>query len=108
MSAAIAKSVRLSLIGSAVISALSASPVFAQEEASVEESANLERMIITSRKKTESVIEVPMNVSSVGALEIADRNLLVKEDLFRSIAGAANPRGELILRGLSGSNTSTQ
>ncbi len=107
MSAAIAKSVRLSLIGSAVISALSASPVFAQEEASVEESANLERMIITSRKKTESVIEVPMNVSSVGALEIADRNLLVKEDLFRSIAGAANPRGELILRGLSGSNTST-
>ena len=48
-----------------------------------------------------------MNVSTVGAIEIADRNLLNKEDLFRSLAGAANPRGELILRGLSGGNEST-
>jgi iron complex outermembrane receptor protein len=96
----------LSLVGFAVISALYASSISAQEQA-VAEDQQVERLMVTSRKKSESIIEIPMNVSTVGAIEIADRNLLNKEDLFRSLAGAANPRGELILRGLSGGNESS-
>lgn len=95
----------LSLIGCAVISALHTTPVSAQETPAAEDQ-QVERLMVTSRKKSESIIEIPMNVSTVGAIEIADRNLLNKEDLFRSLAGAANPRGELILRGLSGGNAS--
>ncbi len=111
MSATKVKKLRLSLIGGAVLSALSSAPLYAadseKDKAATDDDKSIERLLITSRKKTESIIEVPMNVSSVGAMEIADRNLLNKEELFRSVAGAANPRGELILRGLSGSNTST-
>lgn len=62
---------------------------------------------ITPRKKIETIIEVPMNISVISAKGIIDRNLNVTNDFFRSIAGAADPRGELILRGLSGSNDNT-
>ena len=95
---------KLSLLSGAVLSALTAFPGYSQEAES--DATQVERLMVTSRKKTESIIEIPMNVSTVSAIEIADRNLLMKEDLFRSIAGAANPRGELILRGLSGGNES--
>jgi outer membrane receptor protein involved in Fe transport len=43
----------------------------------------------------------------LGVEEILKRNLIKKEDVFRTIAGAAAPRGELILRGLSGGNDAT-
>ncbi|WP_340678263.1 TonB-dependent receptor [Paraglaciecola sp.] len=96
----------LSLVGCAVITALYTAPILAQEQPAAD-GQQIERLMVTSRKKSESIIEVPMNVSTVGAIEIADRNLLNKEDLFRSLAGAASPRGELILRGLSGGNASS-
>jgi outer membrane receptor protein involved in Fe transport len=94
-----------SLVCSAVLTALSAMPLYAAEEEATVEDTGVERIMVTSRRKNESIIEIPMNVSTVGAMEIADRNLLNKEDLFRTIAGAASPRGELILRGLSGGNS---
>lgn len=68
---------------------------------------SFEEIIVTARKKSETLIEVPMNITAVGSLEIADRNLLEPEDLFRTIAGGASPQGELILRGLSGGNDSS-
>jgi outer membrane receptor protein involved in Fe transport len=101
-----------SLVCSAVLTALSSIPLYAAEntaESDVKADTNteqVERIIVTSRRKSESIIEIPMNVSTIGAMEIADRNLLSKDDLFRTIAGAASPRGELILRGLSGGNES--
>ncbi len=70
------------------------------------EDSEFELITVTSRKRKETLIEVPMSVSSVSALEISNRNLLNKDDLYRTLAGAANPRGELILRGLSGGNSS--
>ena len=94
-----------SLVCTAVLSALSSMPLYAAETEVQAKENNIERIMVTSRRKSESVIEIPMNVSTVGAMEIADRNLLGKEDLFRTIAGAASPRGELVLRGLSGGNT---
>ena len=106
MSTSTKPTLSLSLLGCAVMSALHSTPIIAQQQP-VAEDQQVERLMVTSRKKTETIIEIPMNVSSVGAIEIADRNLLNKEDLFRSLAGAANPRGELILRGLSGGNASS-
>ena len=99
-------SLKTSIVCSAVLSALYALPMQAAAAETQAEEAKVERIMVTSRRKSESVIEIPMNVSTVGAIEIADRNLLDKSDLFRSIAGAASPRGELVLRGLSGSNES--
>lgn len=77
-----------------------------QAQTSAAENEEIEHITVTSRKRKETLIEVPMSVSSVSAVEIANRNLLNKDDLYRTLAGAANPRGELILRGLSGGNSS--
>lgn len=66
----------------------------------------IEEIYVTARKKRELTVDVPMNISSVGTAEIEKRNLINKEELFRQVAGGAAPRGELILRGLSGSNSS--
>ena len=67
----------------------------------------IDEIIVNARKRDETMVEVPMNIAIVGAEEILARNLLHKEDVFRTIAGGASPRGELILRGLSGGNDST-
>jgi iron complex outermembrane recepter protein len=67
----------------------------------------IDEVIVTARKRNETLVEVPMNISAVPSEQILKRNLIKKEDLLRTIAGAASPRGELILRGLSGGNDST-
>ncbi|WP_020399676.1 TonB-dependent receptor [Kordiimonas gwangyangensis] len=77
----------------------------AGESADAEDDLQLEEIYVTARKKRELVVEVPMNISTVGSVEIEKRNLVNKEDMYRTIAGAASPRGSLILRGLSGSNS---
>ena len=84
-----------------------ASPAYAQDAATEADASNIEEVYVTARKKRELLVEVPMNIATVGSVEIAKRNLINKEDVFRTIAGAASPRGQLILRGLSGSNSST-
>ncbi|MFT6249803.1 MAG: outer membrane receptor protein involved in Fe transport [Cognaticolwellia sp.] len=97
---------KISFVCTAVLTALSSITLYAGESDVKAETEQLEKIMVTSRRKTESVIEIPMNISTVSAMEIADRNLLYKESLFRTIAGGASPRGELVLRGLSGSNDS--
>lgn len=93
------------LMGSVALSALSLSPsVYAQDDEETED--GLEEIYVTARKKRELLAEVPMNITNVGSEEIGKRNLLDREEIYRTIAGAANPRGQLILRGLSGSNSS--
>jgi len=97
---------KTTLLHGAILAALSGTQLVAAE-ADTEESAKEDNVItVTARKKSESILDVPMNIATVGEMEIADRNLLNKEDMFRSIAGAASPRGQLILRGLSGGNDS--
>ena len=67
----------------------------------------IDEILVTARKRSETLVEVPMNIATVSSEEILARNLLQKEDVYRTIAGGASPRGELILRGLSGGNRST-
>lgn len=82
-------------------------PVYAQDEAEqLNDDLMIEEIIVTARKREELAIEIPMNIAVVGEAEIERRNLVNKEDVYRTIAGAANPRGQLILRGLSGGNSS--
>lgn len=85
-------------------------PVYAQDDAdqaSQEDDLIIEEVYVTARKRQELAIEIPMNIAVVGEAEIEARNLVNKEDVYRTIAGAASPRGQLILRGLAGSNDST-
>jgi len=108
MSITQSRTLRSSLVCSAIATALSCAPVYAAaaEDNSAEEE-KIERIVVTSRKREESIIEVPMSVSSISAMEIQDRNYTDTTDIYRTLAGAAMPRGELILRGLSGGNSTT-
>ncbi len=81
--------------------------VLAQSSSTSAENQAIDEITVTSRKREESLVEVPMNIATVDAGEILARNLFKKEDIYRTVAGAASPRGQLILRGLSGSNDST-
>tara|TARA_B100001250_G_scaffold294113_1_gene255733 strand:- start:2170 stop:4602 length:2433 start_codon:yes stop_codon:yes gene_type:complete len=66
---------------------------------------DIDEIVVTARKKEEVVLDIPMNISTITEAEIKARNIIDKTELYRTIAGAASPRGELILRGLSGSNS---
>ncbi|TNE65836.1 MAG: TonB-dependent receptor [Alphaproteobacteria bacterium] len=103
------KPVLASLLHGAAIVALLATPTvaYAADDADDDGETRLEEIIVTSRKKQEMILEVPMNIAAVSAQEILKRNLINKEDAYRTVAGAASPRGELILRGLSGGNDSS-
>ncbi|NVJ96961.1 MAG: TonB-dependent receptor [Alphaproteobacteria bacterium] len=83
-----------------------ATPMVAAQESADTDDMEFEEVYVTARKKRELVVEVPMNIATVGAVEITKRNLVDAADVYRTVAGAANPRGQLILRGLSGSNSS--
>ncbi|NUZ12419.1 TonB-dependent receptor [Pseudoalteromonas sp. McH1-7] len=90
------------------LSMLAASSSFyATAETQSDDGANeqIEKITVTSRRKEETIIEIPMQVSTISSMDIADRNLVSAEDFYRTLAGAASPRGQLILRGLSGGNT---
>lgn len=87
--------------------ALASMPVCAQDESGQAEDIAIEEVIVTARKREESVLDIPMNIAVVDEAEIINRNLLDKRDLYRTLAGAASPTGQLILRGLSGGNSFT-
>ncbi|MCC3862037.1 TonB-dependent receptor [Pseudemcibacter aquimaris] len=97
---------KTSLMCGVAASGFAVTGAFAQDAAQADED-NVDIIYVTSRKRPEIVTEIPMNIAVVGAEEISHRNLVMAEDAFRTFAGAANPRGELILRGLSGGNDST-
>ena len=67
----------------------------------------LDAITVTARKREESVMAVPMNISVLSAVELEDRNISNVQELHRTIAGGASPVGELILRGLVGGNTAS-
>lgn len=99
------RTLKMALLGSCAATAMVSTSLLAQD-ADADEDTSFEEIYVTARKKQELIVEVPMNIATVGQREIAKRNLVAKEDVYRTVAGAANPRGELILRGLSGSNSS--
>ncbi|NZA24787.1 TonB-dependent receptor [Luteimonas sp. SJ-92] len=101
----------------ALAAVLAAGPVSAQQQqldaAQVpateadETATTLDRVMVTARKRTENIMEVPMNITVVSATELSDRNIANVQDIYRTIAGGATATGELILRGLVGGNTTT-
>ena len=99
------RTLQTSLVCSAILTALSSAPVYAAEKDNTVNEKQLEHIMVTSRKKEETIIEIPMSISSISGMEIVDRNYTYARDIYRTLAGAAMPRGELILRGLSGGNT---
>jgi iron complex outermembrane receptor protein len=103
----LSRSLKTSLMYGVAFSGLSVSSAVAQDAGQDQADDNTDVIYVTSRKRPELLVEVPMNIAVVGAEEIAHRNLIDKEDAYRTFAGAANPRGQLILRGLSGGNDST-
>lgn len=97
------KTLTHSLLSIAVASSLYSVPMTASAEEQAKD--ELEVITVTSRKKVETIVEIPMSVSAVSEVEMANRNYVDASDLFRTLAGAAAPRGQLILRGLSGGNS---
>ena len=85
--------------------ALVSTPVGAQDEFGEAEVLAIEEVIVTARKREEHLLDIPMNIAVIGEAEITNRNLLDKRDVYRTLAGAASPTGQLILRGLSGGNS---
>lgn len=96
------------LLHSSIAASLLLSPVYLYANDSAESAEvtqeNLESITVTARRKTETLIEIPMSISNISAQEIQDRNYVDAKDLYRTLAGAAMPRDQLILRGLSGGN----
>ena len=88
----------------AAVAAASVTAILATPQLSAQQA--IDEIIVTARKKPEVILDIPMNISSISEEEIRRRNIIDKTDLYRSIAGASSPRGQLILRGLSGSNSS--
>ena len=79
------------------------------QEAVVTASADtqLEEVIVTARRRSENILEVPMSISAISEVEMKKRNIQFVGDLFRTLPGGASPGGSLILRGLSGGNDET-
>ncbi|GAB3381178.1 TonB-dependent receptor [Lysobacter fragariae] len=75
------------------------------ENAGTKKATDLDTVLVTARKRSENILKVPMSISAVSATEIKERNLSSVTDLYRTIASGANATGELILRGLAGSNS---
>ncbi|WP_372872543.1 TonB-dependent receptor [Shewanella sp.] len=101
------KVMQASLVSCAVLAALITSPITAVAEETSVDTSGIEKITVTARRKTETLVEIPMAISSVSAMEIADRNYTSATDIYRTLAGAAMPRNQLILRGLSGGNDTT-
>ncbi|WP_149195004.1 TonB-dependent receptor [Luteimonas suaedae] len=105
------RSLRRSALATALSSAIVLSgTTFAQEQQTDQgspelEAKELDAVVVTARKRTESIMEVPMNITAISAEELTSRNLTSVEEIYRTIAGGASATGQLILRGLSGSNS---
>nr|WP_208543230.1 TonB-dependent receptor plug domain-containing protein [Lysobacter alkalisoli] len=112
------RSLKRSALASALSSALILSGAALAQEAPQEspetpqarptaqqEATALDTVVVTARKRSESIMEVPMNITAISAEELTSRNLTSVGEIYRTIAGGASATGQLILRGLSGSNS---
>jgi len=88
---------------------------YAQEQAGSEQeqlSSGLEEVIVTARKREESVQDVPLNVSAMGEQQIREKDLTSLEKLAAStpnfnVGRASNGSGaQITLRGIGSNSTS--
>jgi len=81
------KFVMHTILAAALLSAaFSAQPVLAQSDAQEGEDA-LQEIVVTARKRSENLIEIPISISVFNAQELADRGILTQADLFEATPG---------------------
>ena len=73
---------RKSYIALAIATALSTNAAYAEQAADAEE-AGLERIEVTARKSVESLQEVPVSVTSIGAAELGENGIAVVTEIQR-------------------------
>jgi iron complex outermembrane receptor protein len=101
---------KISAILAAAVAAVLAGNVQAQEEAAAE--GGLEEVLVTARKRAESVQDVPVNVTAITAEKIREQDLTSLEKLAAAtpdfqVGRASNGSGaQLTLRGIGSSSTS--
>lgn len=76
-----------------------------ESKAAEKEIAELDITTVTARKREETIVEVPMNITAVSAQDLSDRNITEVNEIYRTLAGGATATGQLILRGLAGGNS---
>ncbi|WP_026091295.1 TonB-dependent receptor [Blastomonas sp. AAP53] len=106
---------RTALMGATMLMGVSAAPAFAQESAQEAETdgepGNV--IVVTATRRALSLQDVPMNVSAIGADELADQRLNDIRDLGAFTPGITitdtGPRGAgtIVMRGLSADDSST-
>jgi len=89
-----AKSVYWS-VSVAVVSALSGTPTFAQDEAAGE--LALEEITVTARKTEERLLEAPLSITAFSAADIEKKGFATLEDVARSAPGVqySNQGGQI-------------
>ncbi|MEO2279084.1 TonB-dependent receptor [Pseudoalteromonas pernae] len=79
-----------SLLGTAISSALMLcvmpTQVFADEQ-EAEQAGKMERIEVTANRRTQSIQEVPYNISAVSGEELTNGNIVDSSELMRNVAG---------------------
>lgn len=90
-------------VAAAVAATLGTNPAWAQEKP---ETTNLEEVVVTAQKVSQSIVDVPMSISVVGADDLEKAQALNIQDYARLVPGLqftqAQPGfGRLVLRGIN-------
>jgi iron complex outermembrane receptor protein len=107
------KMFRNTLLCATMLMGVGATPVFAQDAAPADESANAGEIVVTATRRATSIQDVPINISAVGSEQLARQRIDDVRDLADftpgmtiSDTGPGNT-GTIVLRGLSASDTDT-
>ncbi len=99
---------KLATLGAAITSAFSAAPYVAAQENPDNVSGRLEEVIVTARKRDETLQDVPVTVTAFGSSQIQDQRIDSVGDLSAQVPGFfaidttdAAPQGTIRLRGVS-------
>jgi iron complex outermembrane receptor protein len=98
----------------AIVAILTGAPALLPSVASADE---LGEILVTATRRSESVADIPYNISAVGSADIADSGVTSLMDLARMVPGlvtpdlgarAGNTNGTLTIRGLNASTVNVQ
>lgn len=101
------QTIKLSLLTTAVLVALQSQIIFAQDEmvGQVKEKQKIETITVTSQKRTERLIDVPISVTNVGQEELKQRGVKKLQDISEiapniSMTGGKNFNAKITIRGV--------
>lgn len=90
------QTIRLSLLSTAVLVALQSQSAFAQEEVieQVKEKQKIETITVTSQKRLERLIDVPISVTNVGQEELKQRGIKKLQDISDVVPNLTMSQGK--------------